>query len=199
MPPTGTTVHRATRPPVQSRTVVPAQEQGAPLQKNTGQASMVHTASVQSTTCHVEFLVSAIRLVASSDRGHVEAWSALERSLGCWLEPYEGGCVDAEFIDDTLGTLLSSQVVTSIFHISKMQPEEHTRKSIILARGVWRRVVAAIERAATVAQIRSARRRECMSPCATDLGDGHRSPSASPRFRTGLHGGGALSPTSKCK
>jgi len=127
---------------------------------------------------HVERLVSCIGAIANDPESN-GAWSELEVALAAWRELHDGGEVGPDYLDDNLEVLLSSQAVTSIFHVSKMQPSVHTRRSIILAKDVWLRMVSAIERAAIVSQIRRAHnRRECLS--------------------TGLHGG-ALSPTPKCK
>lgn len=115
------------------------------------------------------------------------AWRELEAVLEIWRDEYDGGEVNSEYIDDTLGVLLSSKAAESIFHVSKMDPLPHTRRCIILAREVWSRVLAAIERATIVSQISIARRRECKSPA------------TSPRLRPNGMQGGALSPTSKCK
>jgi hypothetical protein len=145
---------------------------------------------------YVERLVSCVGAIANEPESN-GTWSELEVALAAWRELHDGGEVSPEYLDDNLEVLLSSQAVTSIFHVSRMQPSVHTRRSIILAKDVWLRMVAAIERAAIVSQIRSAHsRRECLSPCSAGA---ERSPVTSPRFRPiGLHGG-ALSPTPKCK
>lgn len=128
----------------------------------------------------VEALVAGIRAVATESERPVR-WLELEHVLEMWREPHEGGGVESNYIDDNLDKLLTSHSVKSIFHISKLQPSEHSRRSIILARGVWKRVVAAIERAEIVAKLRSDHRREC----------------APPSFSRELRG--CVSSTSKCK
>lgn len=145
---------------------------------------------------HVERLISCIRAIANDPESN-GAWYELEVELAVWRELHDGGKVSPDYLDDNLEVLLSSQTVTSTFHLSRMQPSAHTRRSIIMAKDVWLRMVAAIERAAIVSQIRNSHnRRECMSPFSSGV---ERSPVSSPQFRSiGLHGA-AFSPTPKCK
>lgn len=129
-------------------------------------------------------LVAAVRATAF-DPESADAWRALEARLADWREPHEGGAVSTEYVDDNLDRILSEQLVQSVYHLTQLQPLPHTRRSILLARSLWDRLVVAIESAAIVAQIRTARRAGPSSPCS----DG-----ASPSFRVG-----ALSPPPKCK
>jgi hypothetical protein len=143
---------------------------------------------------HTETLRTSIRRLAF-DEHNVDNWRDLESSLLCWKEPHEGGTVTCEYIDDNLEQFVGNQaqLIRSIFHISKMTPTESTRHSILAAQHVFARVVAAIERAAIVAQIQGANIREPPSPCST----GERSPVVSPVFS--LHANSPPPTLSKCK
>jgi len=101
----------------------------------------------------LEALVAGIRAVAADSEIPVR-WAELERILEVWREPHEGGGVESNYIDDNLDKLLTSHSIKSIFHISKLKPVEHSRRSIILAKNVWKRVVCAIERAEIVSSLR---------------------------------------------
>jgi hypothetical protein len=131
-------------------------------------------------------LLGAIR-GAAFDSNSASAWAALEKQLAEWHEPHDGGAVSTDYVDDQLGRILSEKVVESIFHLTQLEPEPRSRRSILLARGLWERLVVAIESAAIVAQIRRNRRAGMgpTSPC---------SDAASPSFRVGT-----LSPPPKCK
>jgi hypothetical protein len=130
-------------------------------------------------------LLAAIR-GAAFDSNSAAAWVALEQHLAEWREPHERGAVSSDYIDDNLGRILSEKVVESIFHLTQLEPEPHSRRSILLARALWERLVVAIESAAIVAQIRRNRRVGVgpTSPC---------SDAASPSFRIDT-----LSPPPRC-
>ena len=128
-------------------------------------------------------LLSALRRTALEPTC-TSTWAMLEAPLCDWREPHEGGVVPSDYIDDHLDRILDEKLVHTIFHLTQLQPEAHSRRCILLARHLWDRLVVAIESAAIVAQIRSARRGGS-SPC---------SDATSPTFRVG-----ALSPPPKCK
>ena len=134
-----------------------------------------HPLKMHASDASVDLLVSGIRGVAT-DTECVERWVELEKLLECWQELHVGGKIESNRIDDNLDKLLDSHVVNSIFHLSKLQPTNHTRRCIMLARSVWKRFVAAIERAEIVARLGSAQETSCL--CVMRCG--------------------ALSPTSKC-
>lgn len=130
---------------------------------------------MHTTDASVELLVAGIRGVAT-DTERVELWIELEQLLESWQDVHLGGKIESNHIDDNLDKLLESQAVNSIFHMSKLQPMNHTRRCIMLARSVWKRFVAAIERAEIVSRLGSAQETSCLC----------------------VLRGGALSPTSKC-
>lgn len=130
---------------------------------------------------HVEELNSCIRSVAF-DSQNVALWGALEVSLRTWREPCDGGTVNSDYVDDNLHLILSSGTMESVFHLSKMTPSEITHRCIPLARDIWTRIVAAIERAAIVSRIRR-RRRARSSPCLSDGGSPTFCPPRSPTYK----------------
>jgi hypothetical protein len=154
----------------------------------------VQKTPIRMTADPINDLRSAIHILAF-DEHNVENWDSLARTLACWKDPHEGGVVSCEYIDDELEMFLAdrAQLIRSLFHISKMTPSESTRKSIMSAKSVFERIVAAIERAAIVAQIRGANVREPTSPCST----GERSPVVSPSFLP--HRASPSRMLSKCK
>jgi len=103
---------------------------------------------------YVSYLTQCIQNVAF-DESSVSNWLVLESALGMWRERHDGGSVDCDSLDDQLEFILENhaQLLRSIFHISKMEPTEHTRGSIMAAIAVFYRLVAAIERAAIVARM----------------------------------------------
>lgn len=129
-------------------------------------------------------LVGALR-GSAFDPANVAAWRTLEARLAEWREQHDGGAVSTDYIDDNLDRILAEQLVQTIYHLAQLQPERHTRRSILLARALWDRLVVAIESAAIVAHIRTANRHGPTPQC---------SATSSPSFRVG-----ALSPPPRCK
>lgn len=102
----------------------------------------------------VDELTSCFRVVAFNHQHERAAWAALEQKLVEWRDPSEGGQVNSDFLDDNLGYVLSSGLLHSVFHLSKLTPTPTSSRSIKLANELWVRLYGAVERAAIVARIR---------------------------------------------
>lgn len=116
-------------------------------------------------------------IVAARTSDDAFSWKTLVVELERWRATYEGGVVNSEFIDERLDQIID-RLAPSVFHLSRLAPNERNRSSVILSKNLWRRISEAIERAVIVTSRRGVTLR---CPCSPPLV------------------GETLSPRSKCK
>jgi len=108
--------------------------------------------AVQRAVQRIERICACIQTVAFNP-DCLKSWNALESLMREWRGSSPDEEYDSDFVDDNLDVILSSNLLSSVYHVSRLTPEAHSKRCILMAKSLCDEIVTAIERAAIVARI----------------------------------------------